>query len=195
MMKVMRNVTVLHVSSFALLSLGLCAGASAINLLQNPGFEAGNLSSWTLNSNSSGTNWQIATDQVHSGGFSAKVVGDALIEQTFVPTLADSISEVSLWVKQDPGALFEVDLLYTDGTDDFFVETPARTGFFKYDYTNMLEPGKLLTTLQVYGYDGGSNGPTWLDDATVSVAPVPEPATLAALGLGAVGLLRRRKRA
>ena len=161
----------------------------------NPGFETGGLSAWTLNDNSSGTNWHVATDQVHSGTHSAEVTGDALIEQTFAPTATASITEVSAWVKQDPGALFIIDLLYTDGTDSLFFATPTATSFVKYDLTGMLDPGKRLTTLQVYGYDGGTNGPTWLDDVTVNVQPTPEPATLAALGLGAAAMLRRRKRA
>ncbi len=169
--------------------------ASAVNLINNPGFETGSLSSWTLNDNSSGTNWHIANDHVHTGRYSAEVTGNALIEQTFAPTATASITEVSAWVKQDPGALFIIDLLYTDGSDTLFFATPTETDFEKYDLTSMLDPGKFLTTLQVYGYDGGENGPTWLDDVTVGVQPTPEPATVAALGLGVVAFVKRRKNA
>ena len=181
----------MHKSALLSLScLGFAAQAPAVNLISNSGFETGSLSSWTPNGNASGTNWHIATDQVHSGDFSAEVNGNALLEQTFAPTATASITEVSAWVKQDPGALFVIDLLYQDGSDTVFFATPAETGFVKYDLTDMLDPGKRLTTLQVYGYDGGTNGPTWLDDVTVQA--IPEPAAFAPLALGLVAVRRRR---
>jgi hypothetical protein len=41
----------------------------------------------------------------------------------------------------------------------------------------------------------GSTGLAFVDDVSFSASPVPEPASMAALGLGALALIRRRKKA
>ena len=88
--------------------------------------------------------------------------------------------------------------LSQDGPDVFDVNSPALLG---YELTT--EIGPLATT--AFGNPGRSfntsRGTFRLDTIgaagtfTASLQPVPEPASLAALGLGAVAVLRRRKRA
>lgn len=54
------------------------------------------------------------------------------------------------------------------------------------------ELGKQLIVRFGAGADGGATD-IWFDNLQASATPVPEPATMAVLGLGAAALLRRRK--
>jgi hypothetical protein len=61
-------------------------------------------------------------------------------------------------------------------------------------WQNMSVNGTTFETLHLYAtLNGGYTAPRGMID-NLTITPVPEPATLAALGLGAVAMLRRRKK-
>ncbi|RYG25587.1 PEP-CTERM sorting domain-containing protein [bacterium] len=184
----MRSIAIIHRTFLAAVSIGLGVSAHAGNLLSNSGFETGGLAPWTS------SDWQVVSDQAYSGTYSAKVVGNYAIQQSFAPASTANISEVSVWLKQDPAAISYVALQYSDFSESYTLAMPTNTGWNNYDLTGLMTPGKTAVGFVVYGYSGGSNGPTWIDDAKV-VAAVPEPGTIAALGLGAAAMLRRRRAA
>jgi hypothetical protein len=168
-----------------ILVLGLGTGASAGNLLGNAGFESGTIAPWVS------SEWQVVSDTAHSGIYSARVVGNYAIYQAFAPTPVGLITEVSVWLKQDPADISYLAIRYSDSTEDYELVHPTNTEFNKYDLTGVLNPSKTAVGFIAYGYSGGANGPTWIDD--VNVQAVPEPTSVGALALGGFLLARRRR--
>ena len=98
-----------------------------------------------------------------------------------------------------------VHLLYSDGTASFLSKLFANPNpndpvtnadWSKWDLTSDLDLGKTLVGIELGIDTGGLNAgnAAWIDDVVVRATPVPEPASLAALGIGATALLRRRSR-
>lgn len=64
-----------------------------------------------------------------------------------------------------------------------------------YDLTPYFDgTAKELRFAQVTDTSNFTSSGTYIDNVSIQAAPVPEPATLAALGLGALAMLRRRRR-
>jgi len=170
----------------------VCSFAAANgNVLLNPGFETGDLTGWTT------SGFTAVDTDAHSGTWSAFTSGNNYIEQEFASIPDSQVTEVSMWIKQpNAGSVYinAVDLLYDDGSSNEFVPEPANSGgWAKEDVTSLLDPLKNLDGLRVWGYTmGGDADFTYYDDLVVN-ASVPEPASLAALGLGAIALIRRRQ--
>lgn len=80
------------------------------------------------------------------------------------------------------------------GTDSFLIANGG--GRDNPTFKTMSINGVEFDTLQLYAkLDGSYTAPRGIiDNVSITAAPVPEPATLAALGLGAMALLRKRKK-
>jgi MYXO-CTERM domain-containing protein len=176
--------------ALVLLAAAACYGD---NLVQNPGFETGDFTGWSVNV------WSIDTGTAHSGSYSAVTgcVGPALstgcnLSQTLV-TVAGGTYDFSVWVQENAGPTSELLIQWNGATvADFF--NPANYTYpgtwVELTIPSLVATGS-STLLSIYGRQ--DPGGIWVDDISVS-SSIPEPATLgfAALGLIALALRRRR---
>ncbi len=164
-----------------------------VNILQNPGFESGDLAPWFQDVDVDGSeDWNVTNADAYSGTYSATNVGNKSIRQNFDPVPTESIVEVSFWLRQPETAFSAVTFFYSDGSDGggaVVVDTPQWEFF---DVTAMLEPGKELTGWGLFGYmrGGPEEDRTFLDDARIIL--IPAPAALWGLALAALRPRRRR---
>ena len=174
---------------FGVIALG---SQSFANILVNPGFETGDLTGWTT------TGYTATNNDSHTGSWSAISFGNVFVEQDFAGVAGSSITEVSAWVKQPSltGYFFAFDTLYSDSSFDETLGSGADTGTWtKFDFTSLVNTSKTVTGIRGWGYSaGGTNDITLYDDFVVNANTVPEPASMAALGLGALALVRKRRK-
>jgi len=174
-------------------TLGIVGQALAVNILTNPGFETGDMTGWTT------TMFTATNNDAHTGSWSTIDFGNFSVEQSFAPVSGADVDEVSVWVKQPDRSsfFFAFELLYSDssvGGGGGFGGTTTTT-WTKFDFTSLVDTSKSLSGIRAWGYtSGGTNDVTWYDDFVVDVDAVPEPASMAVLGFGAIAMLRRRKK-
>ncbi len=72
-----------------------------------------------------------------------------------------------IWVRQPDVSIFAFDLFYgaSDYDEDIFYL--SGTDWEEFDMTGDLRSSGDLEAIRMYGYSGGANGPTYLDDASV----------------------------
>ncbi len=122
------------------------------------------------------------------------------VEQT-VTTVANTPYTLSFWVGNvyDPGGAFgttsTVDVMLggIDGTSlGAFTNSSTTTGTQVWEqFTTSFTASGSSTTLDFLNADPSSDNTNGLDNIVMN--PVPEPGTLSLMGIGLLGLLRRRK--
>jgi hypothetical protein len=180
----------MRILAFLFCLLALALNGYAGNILVNPGFETGVLSPW-FNSNDfcGGCTWAVTAADAHTGGFSAEVSGNRLLEQDFAAVPTSMITEVSLWLRMPETGIAAVYFLYSDASTEENTVSPGE-GWAKFDMTAFLDPGKSLAGFGVYGCSGCAGASiTRADDFVVDTAAgVPEPSTWLLLGSAGAGL-------
>ena len=187
--------------SAALLALAsLALAASAQNLVVNPGFETNGgtfshvIAGWTVSQPNNGFE---VYDDAHTGNYNAEFgtnSGTDTISQS-IPTVAGRSYTVSFWLKQYRGDMRGTKSFASAFGSGSFALTGANLGlpdtYAQFSYTGVAASTSTTLSLTV----GNDQDYYELDDVSVTLQAVPEPSSLAALGLGAVALLKRRKRA
>lgn len=160
--------------------LGAC-GAFGINIVQNPGFETGELAPWISEQTPEPGDPWVISNLSHSGAFSATVESDETIVQHFADIDTNTIVGVSFWLRNTDMQEAGVNLHYSDGTLSPFVAYLSSLGWEYFDLTRVLQRDKRLSWIQIYGHVYAPRpNTTYLDDVAVEV--VPEPVSLFSLG-------------
>lgn len=187
------------------------ACTSATNLVANCGFETGDFTGWTLSGNDvpgeGGNLYGVEqgadpTDGIspHSGSYQAYVADLAANATTLSQTLttqAGKTYQITFWLAQDtaPGTgessnLLDVTFGGTTLTDQSNVGVE---GYTEYSFMATATSNSTALNLTL----GNGLGEFLLDDVSVQAnATVPEPASIAVVGLGLVAMMfaARRKR-
>jgi flagellin len=180
--------------AIALVLAGACP-AEAGNLVDNPGFETGDLTGWTVGGNTTYITVVDYSPYVHSGDYGLQFSG----------TSGDGDAGIlSQTLATDPGQEYVVDFwLYSFGgmPNGFSVAFDGKTLFSETglqaapytEYTFNSTAIDSSALLQFSAYDNPSY--FGLDD--ISVTALPEPSAVVLLALGALGVasaaIRRRR--
>lgn len=184
------NVNIIrYVSLFALSAAAL--SANAINLVSNPSFETGDFTNWTLVGD---PNFTFVDTGFSSDGNFAAWLG----EFNGVGSLTQTIATV-------PGAsyTFSFDFAGDNDNPSFFsaafgsntvmsvTNPPFDVDYVSHSFTVVASSATTDVKFSFLDEPFFLN----LDNVSVTANAVPEPASMAALGVGALCLLRRRKKA
>lgn len=176
---------------FFALAIGLMSPVAAManNVVQNPGFETGDLTGWYLTKDKA--SMLVDSDDPHSGtyAFDAGPAGaEGFINQDF-SSLGKNVFNLSFWIDQRnvSGNYFEV---LWDGKQVFQLNNSPQTGYQEIQISGLQGSGG--TDTLSFGFIGV--GPkTWaLDD--VALEQTPEPGSLMLLASGVVGLTGASRR-
>jgi hypothetical protein len=195
-------------SGFCLLAAmlaGAAGHATASNIILDPGFEGGTANSYT---GAMGDGWVVTAGTgaiCNNSGAGCGNAGDAhtgtqmafLDWSTTLNTITQTLStvvgqtyEVSYWVADGQPNFLQV----TFGGSTLFDGTAPTSGVSPGDYVEYTFDVTATSTSTVLAFSGQrtEGGGTLLDD--VSVAAVPEPATLLLTPAGLLGLVLLRRR-
>ena len=165
-----------------LASAALTAGAQ--NLVNNPGFETGDYTGWTVTGDTSFTG--VTTTMPHSGSFSDQMgpsVSNGFLDQNIATTAGQSYI-VDFWLANDDPTANNSFSAHFGGTTILSLTNSA-----PFSYTHFTS-GPIMATSNSTDLNFTYFNPPaywYLDD--VSVSPVPEPGTLGLIAFGALGLV------
>ena len=168
----------------------LAATNAHANLITNGGFETGDFTGWTQGGNTghTGVTGGSYAHSGSSGAFLGPIGSDGFISQT-ISTVAGQAYDLTFWLHNDGGTPNDFSAL-VDGTSLFSLVNAGALAYAQ-NTVGFTATGA-STTIQF----NLRQDPAWwgLDDISVQ-SSVPEPASLALLGLGlaGMGIARRRK--
>lgn len=192
----------------ALLCSPLLASASTVNLLSNGSFEADHQASGTWSTYSSLTGWTAGNKGVElrdnvagtaedgSNYIELDTTGNSSISQT-ISTIIGQWYELSFWYSNRTGTTVNTNgLTWSLGSSSGTVDKLAANNSGDNEwtlFTTLVQATGTSMTLTLRATGASDSVGTSVDN--VSITAVPEPASLALVGIGlcALGLLRRRK--
>lgn len=170
--------------------------AVAGNIVLNCGFETGDLTDWTSGGGNfvENTGYADPVGVVHSGNFGLSYgwVGSMSPLSQTLATNIGSTYDVSFWLNSNGEFTNEVSLSW-GGTSIFDQMNIPANGWTQY---NFVETASGTSTALTFGL---RQDPAWsgLDDIVVTTAQsngVPEPQSVALIGLGLMGLAAMRRK-
>jgi hypothetical protein len=132
-------------------------------LLVNGGFETGSLDPWYTD------NWTISTSNPHSGTYCVYDMYNHYIRQDFSPIDVSLVVSITFWYRQPTPFIFAFDLFYGASDYDENIYYPSTGDWISYDITSYLRSSGNLTGLRLWGYSGGGDQTTYLDDASILI--------------------------
>lgn len=201
--------------ALGLTAFALSAHAAPVELTVNGGFETGDDTGFTSFPTPSST-FEISSDFASSGNFGAEVFNNTAASSAVIQQLR--IGEGFVVSGEQVQISFDARGETTNGGvvfAEFFSELASEgvssteilgnaplalsSAFQTFTFTTLtgsdVGGGVTLQFAVVTGGDAGSTARVEVDNLSVTVERIPEPASLAILGLGATALLARRRRA
>lgn len=165
--------------SIIVLSLLVASAASAVELIQNGGFENGELTPWEKIGETN--TWTVSDEYVLEGMYSGLVQDGDQLGQSFSPRLGANIEVFSIAVMTGIGATYvKVEIHYTDAAAptlaSVFVPTAYR--WYAYDLRNRIDPNREVCRVVLTGHRGGDTPEkksTWFDAVTMQNNQPDEP--------------------
>ena len=170
----------------------LCAAAwnaNAVNIVNNPGFETGNFSGWTVNDPSGFTN--VGPDPLfaHSGNFHANLGAVGLtgsLSQSLSTAIGTSYT-LSFWLANDSSTTPNSFAAFFNGIQVFAIANSAVFGYTQFTISGLVATSTSTTLDFRYRHDADFFR---LDDISVDAAAgVPESFSTIWLALPAFGAL------
>ena len=168
-------------------AVGLAMGASAhAELVVNGGFETGDLTGWTNTGNFTGVDTSANTGTY--AAYLGTTSGLGHLFQT-ISTIAGTLYDFSFAYASDGGTPNAFTASF-DGNTLFSTTNDPVHGYQNYNFAVVASTNSTVIDF------GERNDPSYLhlDDVSVNASAVPEPETLALLGLGLLGVAASRRK-
>ena len=161
----------LRISIIFLSLLFTTSPSSATELIQNGGFEAGELGPWVKVGDNN--TWTVSEEYVLEGMYSGYVVGADKVRQPFSPRLGSNIEVFSLSVMTAMGGTYvAVEIEYADSSGSTLVNVlvPAAFRWHSFDLLDRIDPDREVSGLVLSGHRSGYlpyHTRTWYDAVTI----------------------------
>jgi hypothetical protein len=157
--------------SIVVLSLLIASTSAAEELIQNGGFESGDLSPWEkvgdINS------WRVSDEQVLEGMYSGYVERTDQLRQSFGPRLGSKFEVFSLAVMTAMGGTYvalEIEYADSAGSTPVNILVPDAFRWHTFDLLNHIDPDREVSGLVLTGHRSGYlpyHTRTWFDAITL----------------------------